>query len=494
MIKDERLDFWIKHNYNVLFIGKHGVGKTSIIKAAFERHKLKWRYFSASTMDPWVDFIGIPKERQASDGTSYIDLLRPQEFQRDEVEALFFDEFNRSHKKVRNAVMELIQFRSINGKKFNNLKMIWAAINPQDEGQYDVEQLDWAQQDRFPIQIYIPYKCHRPFFVEKFTPEIAKAAISWWDELPPQIKDKVSPRRLNDALMVYEQKGDMRDVLPEDSNVPKLYSVLQTGPISDRLKALYKAKDTVEGKKFLATENSFTASEGYILKTPEYLSFFLPLYPKEKLAAAMARHDSVSDFVMNNVASDPVFQNLLVDIHTAGTNKKICKAIARVAKTNKYLQNLIYGSPTVKALKPMTAQVGTVFGSDPAPVYHGCNNNPNYMTDVVGATNSIGAAQQTYSRSRTYFDLIGKIPFKLSTAEADKTFEFLNAVAARSWPKTLPKFQHFMGCFNHCVAQVAVNEKINWTEIDKRYSARYPELFAAIRENDYLAKKVFAPA
>lgn len=28
--------------------------------------------------------------------------------------------------------MELIQFKSINGKKFNNLKVIWAAINPDD--------------------------------------------------------------------------------------------------------------------------------------------------------------------------------------------------------------------------------------------------------------------------------------------------------------------------------------------------------------------------
>ena len=41
-----------------------------------------------------------------------------------------FDELNRAKPKVRNAVMELIQFRSINGIKFNNLRMIWAAINP----------------------------------------------------------------------------------------------------------------------------------------------------------------------------------------------------------------------------------------------------------------------------------------------------------------------------------------------------------------------------
>ena len=43
------------------------------------------------------------------------------------------DEFSRAHKKVRNAVMELIQFKSINGRKFKNLKIVWAAINPDDD-------------------------------------------------------------------------------------------------------------------------------------------------------------------------------------------------------------------------------------------------------------------------------------------------------------------------------------------------------------------------
>ncbi len=147
MVRQENLDFWIKNHYNVLFVGEAGVGKTSIVKSCFEKHNLRWLYYSASTMDPWVDLVGIPKEVKLPDGTSYLDLIRPKEFQSDEVEALFFDEFNRSHKKVRNAVMELIQFKSINGKKFNNLKIVWAAINP-DDGNYDVEKLDPAQEYR----------------------------------------------------------------------------------------------------------------------------------------------------------------------------------------------------------------------------------------------------------------------------------------------------------------------------------------------------------
>ncbi len=140
MISDKKLDFYIENGMNVLFIGRHGVGKTAMGKAAFERHNLKWKYFSAATMDPWVDFVGVPKETTDKEtGENYIELVRPKGFHNDQVEAIFMDELNRAKDKVRNAVMELIQFRSINGVKFTKLKMIWAAINPEDEEDEDLK-------------------------------------------------------------------------------------------------------------------------------------------------------------------------------------------------------------------------------------------------------------------------------------------------------------------------------------------------------------------
>ena len=35
MISEQKLDFWVKNNLNVLFTGKPGVGKTAIIKNTF---------------------------------------------------------------------------------------------------------------------------------------------------------------------------------------------------------------------------------------------------------------------------------------------------------------------------------------------------------------------------------------------------------------------------------------------------------------------------
>lgn len=136
MIANEELLFKAAElNYNVLLTGSHGVGKTQIIKEVFTKIygeiNIGWRYFSASTLDPWVDFIGIPKNYvRESDGREVFGIIPPENFTGEEnIQAIFFDEINRADPKTLNAIMELIQFRSINGRKFPNLKVIWAARN-----------------------------------------------------------------------------------------------------------------------------------------------------------------------------------------------------------------------------------------------------------------------------------------------------------------------------------------------------------------------------
>jgi len=187
LIKTEKLDFWVKNKLNVLITGEYGVGKTALVEDTFKRNNLNYLYFSAGTMDPFVDLIGVPRERVADhevDGkitqVTYLDLLRPLPFATDSVQAIFMDELNRAPEKVRNAVMEIIQFKSINGKKFNNLQMIWAAVNPEDDAHtYDVERLDPAQRDRFHIHTEIDFKPDKKYFYAKYGEEIGKSAIGW---------------------------------------------------------------------------------------------------------------------------------------------------------------------------------------------------------------------------------------------------------------------------------------------------------------------------
>ena len=92
-VTNEQLDFWIENGMNVLMAGLHGVGKTAQIKEAFERNGLQWRYFSAATMDPWTDFVGVPKEKIDANGKSTLQFVLPEDFADDKVEALFFDDF-----------------------------------------------------------------------------------------------------------------------------------------------------------------------------------------------------------------------------------------------------------------------------------------------------------------------------------------------------------------------------------------------------------------
>lgn len=289
MIAEQKLDFWIKNNMNALFIGEHGVGKTTVIIDAFKRNNLKYRYFSTATMDPWVDMIGIPKETVDQDGNKFLDLVRPREFALDEIECLFFDEFNRSPAKVRNAVMELIQFRSINGKKFNNLRFVWAAINPEDDEEtYDVDRLDPAQRDRFPVQVSIPYKPDLKYFTSKFGPDNAKGAIEWWNALDAKFKKEVSPRRLDYALEMFDIGGDIKDVLPEKCNITKLSSILSNGLAKDKIARLLKEGKTEEVKTMLLQDNVYAEVEPWFLKTAKIRNQVLQLISQERLTKLLS--------------------------------------------------------------------------------------------------------------------------------------------------------------------------------------------------------------
>lgn len=259
MINKEKLKKYLDNGFNVLLEGTHGLGKTAIIKEVFESRNLKWKYFSASTMDPWIDFIGVPKT-VIQNGQEVLELVKPKDFANDEVEAIFFDEFNRAPSKVVNAVMELIQFKSINGKKFNNLKVVWAAINPYDEeGTYSVEQIDAATKDRFHIQIQIPLELDTTYLIKTYG-EISRPFIKWWNELPKELKIQVSPRRLDYAIQIYQAEGDLRDVLISSSNIKKLEEYIKEMNKGLELSLLVK-KNEEELKIFFNLENTIRYGE-----------------------------------------------------------------------------------------------------------------------------------------------------------------------------------------------------------------------------------------
>lgn len=320
MISEKKLDFYIENGINVLFIGRHGVGKTAMGKAAFERHNLNWKYFSAATMDPWVDFVGVPKETiDPETGEEYIKLVRPQGFHNGEVEAIFMDELNRAKDKVRNAVMELIQFRSINGVPFPNLKMVWAAINPEDEEdedlKYDVERLDPAQKDRFHVHIEVPYEPSKTYFKRTFGTS-GVGAVEWWDGLSTDQNKLVSPRRLEYAIDFYQKGGDIRDIMPNDElNLDQLRQRLVGGSIKLKLKELFEGDNDEKTAETFNNINFTTDAIHLILENTKYIGKFMGYVPKDMISKLITDNDGEHiDKVVGHTQADvlvPILSSLI---------------------------------------------------------------------------------------------------------------------------------------------------------------------------------------
>lgn len=366
MIPRQKFEFWAKNNLNVLFIGKHGVGKTSMVIDEWERMGLKYLYFSASTMDPWVDFIGIPKEKKVvgENGTeiSYIDLVRPLELASDTVDAIFLDELNRSPEKVRNAVMQLIQFKAINGKKFNNLKMVWGAINPEDdEKTYDVERLDPAQKDRFHIHVDVEYKPDRVYFTKQYGEQATKVALEWWNNLG-EAKNLVSPRRLDYALQINALGGDIHDVLHKSTPVTKLIQLLSHGLAKEKIVDLLNREKYTEVERMLMADNIYSEIEPWLINEPEcdaYRAEICALLPAERLTKLVTKeareNDKLAKAIFSNYHTSPKVAGVMKSLNK--TNKNDGTAQFIFAQTPRLKSDEIGKEPLeFKAVKTQTKE------------------------------------------------------------------------------------------------------------------------------------------
>jgi hypothetical protein len=256
MLNDKRLDSWLKAGLNVLLVGPHGIGKTERVLQALKRNSMKYLYFSASTMDPFTDFVGIPRVVE-TDGVKHIEFIKPKQVAAGDFEYLVVDEYNRAHKKVRNAMMECVQFKSINGVHFPNLKGVIAMINPpDDEDTYDVEKLDPAQEDRFQIKVIMPNGPSKDYFKQKHG-ELGEIAVNWWQQIDPKHRNKglVSPRRLEYAIDLYRQNIDIEDVLPKEVNIKQLKTELGKAGLSSLLPELKKLSAQDLQKKLTGNGN-----------------------------------------------------------------------------------------------------------------------------------------------------------------------------------------------------------------------------------------------
>ncbi len=447
----KKLVFFGDRNYNVLLKGRHGVGKTALVYEAFTKMGLKFRIYSAATMDPWVDFIGVPREQKNGDGEPYLDLLRPKDFQNDEVEAIFMDEYNRAPKKIRNAVMELVQFKSINGRKFNNLRFVWAAINPDDDDEleYDVETIDPAQLDRFQIHLELPYRPNRQWFEKKFGADPAKIIINWWGALSPEVQKLVSPRRLEYTLDIWQKGGHLEDVLPTQSNIAKLRESLRDTPIITKLNNMYnsyrqksKPIDEIkaEARKFLADDNNFDSSIQEIAKKPMLISFFTPLMPDERISSVIQSEDRFLRYWRRNLSTaDPKIIEIMQQIIDSGSNKPVVRELERSLKS-------------VRLEKIGKWSANPTINADHAECYSAMKDNPRFEQVLAVAKSS--PMGDTHARNALFSKILESIPTNLNKNGAVGCLEVINELIKRSHNATLKKWDKLMSIINTCVSSL----------------------------------------
>lgn len=497
----EKLCQYIENGRNVILIGRHGTGKSTMVRAAFEKMKLRYRIFSAATMDPWVDFVGVPRAVPNGKGAMtrgcqhdipenptlnlcltcgmplwmpvndemVLKLARPPEWAHDEVEAILMDEYNRAHKKVRNAVMELVQFKSINDRKFENLRVVWAAVNPDDDDvhEYDVEVIDPAQLDRFHIQIELPYKCNRKFFQDKYGNEVSSTAINWWNNLPDEAKNAVSPRRLEYALDEWQMGGHLEDVLPPKSNISKLRNALKTTPVMSKLSDLFVAqkdetdkaklnKINKESREFLEDENDFAMVVKEIITKPKMVAYFVPLMPAEKISDLISSEQMVRNFFLRNYAQYPHVREIMEQIVETNSNVQISREIERVFKRAKLDKIRNLGNKT--KLNPNRVDS-----------YSACKTNNKFASTLQAVQAS--SIDDTYARNAAFKKVEDSVPETMSMADAITCLKVLDVLIKRSHGNTVEKWLNMIGVINNCIENLM---KANWDF--SQFSTKFPKL------------------
>jgi MoxR-like ATPase len=202
---------------NVLLEGPFGVGKSSIVFAVAAELRLRVQYFSASTLDPFADLVGIPVP-VLEDAQRRLLYVRPEYIAQAEV--LFFDELNRAHPKVLNAVFEIVQFHSINGETLPRLRSVVAAINPASAG-YHVQELDPALLDRFHLHLHVAFGPSLDWFVKHLGNKLGRALVAWHQsDLDEAQRKVVTNRRLEYIGRAIQAGVDPAHALPAGATAP----------------------------------------------------------------------------------------------------------------------------------------------------------------------------------------------------------------------------------------------------------------------------------
>ncbi|MDU8350309.1 hypothetical protein RYA05_00185 [Pseudomonas syringae pv. actinidiae] len=320
---------------NVMLVGLHGIGKTSLIESVFNAHYgvegKDWLYFNGATIDAYIHLLGIPKTVQDEAGNDVTRMVPPEQLNH-HIRAIYVDEYNRAPKEARNGFMELLQRKSVNGRRFKNLEVVWTSVNPHQGGDYDVEVMDPAQEDRFQAHVFLPYDVNDDYFKLVYGAEIADVAIKWWRNLSSDHQLLCSPRRLREAVDAIIEGDNIKYYLADSLNVTKLVKDVLAEHEKASKKSIIEAMSATEIASYYSAER--VIEEASYLKKHQHLfkSKVMPNLSEktiESLVMQSPRTNGLAEIIIRAglyKLESPQFLDLPTDAFTIAQLAKIVKS------------------------------------------------------------------------------------------------------------------------------------------------------------------------
>lgn len=153
---------------SIMLKGVHGIGKTEWVISMAKKWGLKLVIWHASHAADATDITGLPKIIKETiiwfdkDGKKHEEVHEitascpPKWMLQKEPVLLLLDEINRGLSIAMNAIMQLTNDQTFDDIKLPEGSRIFACINPEDNGRYDVSTLDPAQLSRFVVYEFDP--------------------------------------------------------------------------------------------------------------------------------------------------------------------------------------------------------------------------------------------------------------------------------------------------------------------------------------------------
>ncbi len=332
---------YLRADMNILIAGHHGLGKTACMKAACDQEfgdlNVDYLYFSCATMDPFLDFKGIPNRVKDENGDYYMSLVLPKLLRDGKIKHIIFDELNRAPDAVINGVMELIQFKSINGHRFENLRSVSAMVNPTEEDDdtesnliYSVNQLDPAHKDRFQIHLEAEYAADTEFFKEVYG-HTGEAAAMQWNKLSDKNKSLFSPRRLEAAVQLFIKGINFEHcTIPAQVNPVLFREAMEGASRKQQLEELLKEGDDSAIFEFMNNDSNYYHITSMIEAAPTKLLHHLS---DERISSMIKNHKSMFDYAA-----------------TAGSkHKNIQRVFSLIKKSTLDQEHQLFSDPSLSA-------------------------------------------------------------------------------------------------------------------------------------------------